>query len=342
MSVSTIDYIPFDYRRYFQEILPAFEQACQSNSTPLKTLLNSATHIAFSLRTRYPIPLAGEESQHFLQNRSYPDVTSLLDVPTLCRAKAGDAWNPWEVFVVVLPTLEGRTLQTLGKYGELLRSLLLATLCCELPPWSANWPSQSSGAVIWHDEVMFDWHGYTTRDEQTQKLWGMFYQPLPQEITRQWPREENSQTDALAKNHPRAISYFLDAGISGFITHEEIEHLLQHVRTRERPEPQGSIISGCIRDGEAKGWSVEIEVLPPGVAKRQEELSDEEFSNRIAGGKYISHKDLFAYWKQTHPTEMEGFLQGYYQRSWMVEAEVLYRMRFAAARGWGMLKAYSN
>jgi len=27
MSVSTMDYIPFNYQRYFQDILPAFEQA---------------------------------------------------------------------------------------------------------------------------------------------------------------------------------------------------------------------------------------------------------------------------------------------------------------------------
>jgi hypothetical protein len=342
MSVSTIDYIPFDYRRYVQKILPAFEQACQGNTTPLKTLLTLATHMAFSLRTRYPVPLSGEKGQCFLQRRSYPDITSLLDVLALRRAKAGDAWNPWDAFTVVLPTLEGRTLQALGTYGELLKSFLLATLCCECPPWSANWPSQSGDEVIWHDEVMFDWHEYISRDEHTQQLWGMFDQPLPQELAQQWPQEEDGQTSALSQSHPRAIFCSLDESITGFITHEEVKHLLQHVRTRERPEPRDSIISSCIRDGETKGWNVEIEALPPGVAGRQEEVSDEEFSYRIAGGKYIGQRGLFAYWKQAHPIEMEAFLQDYYQRVWLVEAEVLYRMRFAAARGWGMLEAFSS
>lgn len=57
-------------------------------------------------------------------------------------------------------------------------------------------------------------------------------------------------------------------------------------------------------------------------------------------GQYMNQSDLFAYWKRTHPAEIEGFQQRYYQQLWMFEDEILYRMRFAAVRGWGMLKAY--
>lgn len=325
-----------------QEILPAFDQACQGDFISLQALLSSTTHIAYSLRTRYPVPLSGEESQRFLRNHFYPHIASLLDVPTLRRARAGSEWNPWEALSIIIPTLEGRTLQTLGAYGELLELFLLATLCCERPPRSASRPSQAVRAVIPHDEVMFAWREYTTRDAHTRDLWGMFDQPLPQELAQQWPREGQSQAAAEAKSHPRALPYaFAGESITGFITHEEVVYLLQQVQKRERPEPREALIGGCIRDGEAKGWGVEIETLPPGVIKRQEELSGEEFAYRVAGGKYIGSKDLFTYWRQTHPAEMEGFLQRYYKQLWTVEEEVLSRMHFAAARGWGILEAYS-
>jgi hypothetical protein len=342
MSVSTADYIPFDYQRYVQEILPAFEQATQGDLNSLLALLASTTHIAYSVRTRYTVPLAGEEGQRFLRNRFHPDIASLLDVPTLRKAKAGGPWNPWESFTVVLPTLAGRALENLGKYGELLRSFLLATLCCELPPWSSDWPYRDGKSVIWHDEVQFDWQEYLTRDEQTQKLWEMFYQPLPQEIAQQQATKKSGPTEAFIKSSPRAISYASDEGIAGFLTHEEIEYLLQQVHVRAKPEARDALIDECIRDGEARGWSVEVEVLPPGIVKQQKDLSNEEFSYRIAGEQYISYRDLFTHWRLRHPVEMEALLQGYYQRVWTVEAEVLYRMRFAAARGWGMLQTYAN
>ncbi|HXR66910.1 MAG TPA: hypothetical protein VN729_13335 [Ktedonobacteraceae bacterium] len=212
MSVNTLDYIPFDYQRYFQEILPAFEQATHGNFIFLKDLLDSATQIAYSVRTRYAVPLSGDESQHFLGNRFETNIASLLNVPTLRRVRAGGEWNPWDALAIVLPTLEGRTLHHLGQYGELLKSFLLATFCCQCPPWSANWSQRSNGPIIPHDEVLFDWQTYITRDEHMQQLWSVFDQPLPLEIISRWPSPEDTQNE----RHPRAIFYTL-AGSYAFL-----------------------------------------------------------------------------------------------------------------------------
>jgi hypothetical protein len=123
----------------------------------LKALLGSMTTIAYSVRTRYTLSLSGEEGLAFLNNRFEINLARLLDASTLHHVRAGGAWNPWEALALILPTLEGKTLNHLGQYGEFLKSFLLATLCCERPPWSPNWHPHSSGAVIPHDEVLFDW-----------------------------------------------------------------------------------------------------------------------------------------------------------------------------------------
>ena len=333
MSVCTLDYIPFNYLRYFDEILPAFEQATWGNFTSLKALLASMTEIAHSVRTRYTVPLSGEESQSFVENW---DLASLLDVPTLRRVRAGDMWNPWESLAIILPTLEGRTVRHLGQYGELLKSFLLATLCCERSPWSTHWSYHNDGAILSHDEVVLQWETYTTGVEQTRKLWGLFDQPLPQEIMSGKESEQNG-------HHPRSIFYSLGGSLSGFITHEEVKRFLQQVQTHARSEELDMTIGDCVRDGEAEGWSIEIEELPPEAVKRWEDISGEGYVvHRITGGKYIAYRDLFIYWKQKYPSQMEDVLQRYCQDMWAVEEEILYRMRFAAAHGWGMLQAYSE
>src|SRR5260370_16292448 len=129
MSIRIEDYIPFDYMRYGTEILPAIEQATRGDATSLSDMLSSATHFSSNLRSKYALPLPKEQSDRLIGT-----FEGLFDASTLRRIRVGEAWNSCEVLPTVLPLLEGKSLTTLGRYGEMLKYHLLATLCCELPP----------------------------------------------------------------------------------------------------------------------------------------------------------------------------------------------------------------
>lgn len=47
-------------------------------------------------------------------------------------------------------------------------------------------------------------------------------------------------------------------------------------------------------------------------------------------------------WGVTQPEKAEEYWQRYYQRLWMIEEEILHRMRYALAHGKGILTYYLN
>jgi hypothetical protein len=344
MSIRIEDYIPFDYMRYAGEILPALEQATRGNTIPLSELITSATHFSLKLRSKYALPLPEDESNSWL----WP-FEGLFDASTLRRIKSGEAWDPWKALATVVPTLEGKSLTTLGKFGEMLKFHLFATFCCEVPPWLVKWPNPYAGfasqqwydgEVIWHEEVTFVWNAYCARDKEMQALWGAFYRPAPPDLMQLLHIHDDSSS-VISEYTPRYMNIFSETekemSISGFITLEEIQHLLEHVRIHERPVLD-SIIDDCIRYGESRYWAIDIEALSGDAIKSEDELAEEESWHYIEQqGMYIKHRAVFEQWKKVHPVEMEAFLERNYQLLHMVEDEILHRMRFAAERGWGIL-----
>lgn len=347
MSIRIEDYIPFDYMRYSTEILPAIEQVTRGNATALSDMLASATHFSAKLRSKYALPLSEKQSSRLIE-----PFVGLFDVPTLRSIRAGASWNPWEALAAVLPMLEGKSLTTLGKYGVMLKYHLLATFCCEVPPWPRNWPNpygpfssneSYAGPEIWHDEVGFAWHEYCARDEETQALWGAFYRPAPPDLERMLRIDDEQRSSYMYKYEPRYIpteTYTeTEMGISGFMTLEEIQYLLEHVRTHERPLLD-SIIDECVRDGEGRYWAIDIEALDKDAIKSEEEIGEEWWHYIKRPGMYISNRAVFEQWMRVphHQAEMEQHhMQRFYGMLHMIEDEILHRMRFAIARGWGIL-----
>ena len=260
MSTYITDYIPFDYVHYGTEILPAIEQATRGNSIPLSNMIASATHFSPRLRSRYALPLPEEQRDPLIWM-----FAGLFDVSTLRRIRAGETWNPWEALATVLPTLEGKSLTVLGRYGEMLKYHLLATFCCEVPPWSENWPHHEyRGPILGHDETVSDWHEYCKRDMGTQVLWETFYRPASSDLEDILNIGDEQRSSYMYKYQPRYIPTVTytetEMGIDGFVTLEEIQYLLEHVRSHERPVLD-SIISKCIRDGEGMDWDIDVEAL---------------------------------------------------------------------------------
>ncbi len=346
MSTRIKDYIPFDYMRYGTEILPAIEQATRGNTTSLNRMLASATHFSPKLRSKYALPLPEKQSDRLVWLFS-----GLFDASTLRRIKAGEVWNPWEALATIVPTLEGKSLATLGNFGEMLEFHLFATLCCEVPPWLVKWPDPYAGftsdqwydgAVIWHDEVDFSWHEYCARDEEMDTLWRAFYRPAPPDLIQLLHINDDSSS-VTDKYTPRCMNIFSETekemDISGFMTLEEIQHLLEHVRTHERPLLD-SLISECVRDGEGRYWAIDIEALDKDAIKSEEEIVDESWRYIKRQGMYITNRAVFEQWMRVphHYIEMDRHhMQRFYKMLHMVEDEILHRMRFAAERGWGIL-----
>lgn len=340
MSTYITDYIPFDYLRYGTEILPAIERATRGDTTPLSNMIASATHFSPRLRSKYALPLSSEESDRLIWL-----FAGLFDAPTLHSIRAGAAWNPWEALATVVPTLEGKSLASLGNFGNLLKFHLFATLCCEVPPWSVKYSNPYTGftsnqwydgAIICHEEVGFAWHEYCTRDEEMQELWGAFYRPAPPDLVRLLHINNDEY-------HSRSMHIYSETetemGINGFMALEEIQHLLEHVRTHERPLLDW-LVDECIRDGEEKDWAIDMETLDKDAIKTGEEIEEESWHYLKRQGMYISNRAVFEQWMKIphHQAEMEEHhMRLFYKMLHMVEDEILHRMRFAAERGWGIL-----
>jgi hypothetical protein len=341
MSVIMIDYLPFDYITYTQQILPAIHHATEGNEVPLRTLLQSLDRISFGPRSMLPLPLSAEDLEQLLEGEPFYGsmrLEGLLDVATLRRVRAGEPLNPWQSLAKVIPFLKGRSLNRLGRYGEMLHFHLFYTLCTEPPPssWTCGRP------VLPHDEPVFDWTGYISRDEEMRTLWGMFEKTAPEAFPQ----------DVTSEGTSRALSptTLCRESITGFLTPEETQYLLKHVRTHERPWLE-SVISGCIRDGEGQGWEIDpnLFISDRKLLKKQQENDAQQEKYTLTGGVYQNAEGQFAsyqtivdYWKRVHPEEMKAFEDRYYQDLWRVEAEILQRMRLVVARGWGMLQTYYN
>jgi hypothetical protein len=236
----------------------------------------------------------------------------------------------------------------------MLKYHLLATFCCEVPPWSKYWLDPYAGfssnqgydgPVIWHDEVMFDWNAYCARDEETQALWGAYKRPASPELMHMLHINDTRFPNTYDEdNHyPRYIHAEAETekelSILGFMTLEEIQHLLEHVRTHELPLLD-SIIDECVRDGEGRYWAIDIEALDKDAIKSKEEIGEEWWHYFRRQEMYVSNRAVFEQWMKVphHQAEMEQHhMRRFYEMLHMVEDEILHRMRFAVERGWGIL-----
>jgi len=260
----------------------------------------------------------------------------LLDVATLRRVRAGEPLDPWRLLAKVIPFLKGRPLDTLGRYGEMLHFHLFYTLCTKPP--ALSWTR--GGPVLPHDEPVFDWIGYTGRDEEMRALWGMFEQKAPEALTQYIKLQETSR-GLLPMTLCREY-------ITGFLTPEETHYLLEHVRTHEKPWLE-SVLSSCMRDGAGQGWEIDpnLSISDPELFTIQSESDAMQWEYKLTSWMYKSYPEHLAdfqtivdYWMMVHPEEMKGFQERYYRNLWQVEAEILQRMRLAVAHGWGMIQTY--
>jgi hypothetical protein len=334
-----IDYLPFDYVTYMQQILPAIHHATEGDEVPLRTLLQSLHHISFGPRSLLPLPLSAEALEQLLEGQPFHGLMrleGLLDVATLRRVRAGESLNPWQSLAKVIPFLKGRSLNRLGRYGEMLHFHLFYTLCTEPP--ASSWTS--GNPVLPHDEPVFDWREYTTRDEEMRTLWGRFEQTAPEAFTQYVTSQGTS----------RALSptTWCRENITGFLTPEETHYLLTHVRTHEKPRLE-SVISGCMRDGAEQGWEIDskLPISDQELLKHQPEDDALSWKYKLTSWMYQNYEGqltdfqtIINYWMIVHSEEMKAFQEGYYRNIWQIEAEILQRMRLAVTRGWGMIQTY--
>jgi hypothetical protein len=215
-------------------------------------------------------------------------------------------------------------------YGEMLHFHLFYTLCTEA--LASSWAGERP--VLYGDEPVIDWIGYTGRDEEIRALWGMFKGAVPEALAPYY------QSRALP------ISRLSRESIIGILTPQETQYFLEHVRTYERPWLK-TILGGCIRDGVGQEWSVDpqLPLRDRGLFTDSLEVDAPSWEYRLSHwmykdyeGKYADFQTVVDYWFQEHPEEMQKFQERYYQDLWQVEAEVLRRMKLAVARGWGMLQ----
>jgi hypothetical protein len=341
MSVITIDYLPFDYTMYVQRVLPAIHRATEGDEGPLRSLLSSLGHISYGPRSLLSLPLSTEALEQLIEGQPFHGamrLEGLLDAATLRRVRAGEPLNPWQALAKVIPFLKGRSLNRLGYYGDMLHFHLFYTLCTEPP--AVSWTGDNP--VLSHDEWVFLWKEYTGRDEEMRTLWEMFEQSAP----------ETFISSVTLQGTARALSHTIlcRESVTGFLTPEETEQLVTHVRTHERPWLT-SVAEGCMRDGVTQGWEVDatLPILHPELLKKQPEQDELSWKNKLLNwmyqqyeGKDADFQTILDYWMKAHPEPMKEFQEQYYQHVWHIEAEILRRMREAVARGWGMIQTYYN
>lgn len=361
MSVVTVDYLPFDYVKYRQEVLPALRQAIEGDGNALHALLASATHFSLGVRSLSTVPLPDKVTQKLLTNSDIYgpyQFEGVVDAASLQRIKAGEPLNPWPYLANIIPSLKGRTFKDLGHYGQLLHFYLFYSLCCApaRPSWADNSPVFSSEElaergmirlgdpshpILPHDEQVRDWEYYISGDKATQALWGMFEQAPSAEMAQQLHLTHNTSETPRALNFIR--DFFYREMVTGFITPEETQYLLDHVQPHKKP-PLPFIIDGCLDDGFSQNWIIDLNLIDPELQIPDKPKDDWEYTEYE--GKWISNKVLFAHWMAVHPQEMAAFAEqrerhtNTYQGIWYLEEEILHRMRQAASRGWGMIKTY--
>jgi len=284
MSTGAQDYIVFDYLRYAREILPAVEQLARGNQLPLRSLIIDAWHRAESLYASTPLHLNRKLGD------SWEPIACLFD--TLARHQDLAVIDPFDGDALVNNVV---SLKDSGPDDNLLKTYLLTIYCCEVPPWSQgwNWPHHGD-FLLDHDEWIGEWGTYAHRDEEQTALWGAFSQPTPEPLGQHLQIDLQKLNTYDRTHFPRSIStIYLRSQITGFITIEEIQRLLEQVRTHE---------------------------MPP-----MDRLA--EFIERLG---------------QIQPEKVEVYRQQYCQNLWMIEEEILHRMRYALSHGKGILTYYVN
>lgn len=337
MSDMEIDYLPFDYVTYMQQILPALHRVLEGDEVPLVTLLQPLSHISFGPRSLLRLPLSPENTNWLLEGRPFHRAMSLeglLDASTLSRVRAGEPLDPWQALAKVIPFLKGRSLNSLGRYGEMLHFHLFYTLCTGPSTLSEMYKS----SLLPHDEHIFRWREYTDRDEEMRALWGTFYQAASEAFTQYTASQENSRRLRLTQ--------WCRESIIGFLTPEETQYFLEHVRTQEKPElPLDT--HDYMHEGARQGWAIDRELPISNSESLWQMLDNSAWSWKDRIMIWMAHnyeekradiQTIVDYWLTVHPEETQEYWQRYYEYLWRFETEILYRMRQAAVRGWGMIQ----
>jgi len=340
-----MDYLPFDYMRYAEEILPLWREALQGNIEPLKNLIETATHFSLWPYMRCSLSPSPNEVERIRNSIAYS--SSRLERFLSLQPKIT---HLWKLFAPVIQQMEQRpTLTSRWEITAVLHSALVYTFCSDLPTQDESALSRESdrnetphlhyAPRIGNEDIPL-WEEYTCRDELTKYLWKQFYQPLPADVPSDIVAGQ-MYTAETRKRNPRALfAYFRYANPSGFLTSGETKRLLQEYRRHEAPLLH-DILESCLRDAATQeltfDWldvkRAEHSFPPAGVLTM--DLHDSLYTwDREAINL------LYEAVRKAHPAQMQQFAQKYYERVWRLEEEMMERVAYAVSQNWGFMVIY--
>lgn len=220
----SLDYWPFDYTRYVEEILPALSLATEGQMTRLQQLisLGRQQHLPFCS----PWDLSRGTS---CGEPPSPDTFfALLEKdPNFAFGTDDFTWETVERLVSFLPGHHFGEIFELG--AELHLGLIYAFCSAPIPGGIDRWQSPVGGGG---DESVWRWRDYFERDEPWRVLWEQFYRPSPTVIT-------THISTPYDPAYPRSLNPFGEARgrvtLNGFVTPDEAHRLARELPLRRKP-----------------------------------------------------------------------------------------------------------
>ena len=337
MSWHVMDYLPFDYNRYIGEILPLLRQAQAGDLRPLLHLVRSVRSFSLWPLFRQPRPFPQWKLEVFPYH-------TFADLKQTLTTYAHDPWDekesvdPWPILEKILPTLVDTPVDSFDEDAALLYLCLLYTFCCDLPP-----EAKVSVVIFEHEEPAAGWKDYIARDEETKALWAAFHHLPPAPLAALFSTHAAQEAHGYGNEYsPRTLDVYgkMYASPTGFITPQEAVNLLAYTEHLHEEPVLSTIMSGCIRDAQHPSpWPLSSPIELPTVDLEQVAAEDDE-AEEAMGVLPPYYRRLYEQWMHERPAELTELMHRYYRQLWEAEDEIMLRLRYAVARGWGMLEVY--
>ena len=361
MSSPILDYLPCGLVSYRETIQPALSKAGQGDFQPLRELMASARHVSHwpIFNVPHPLPalsLAGYLGWSPLSSTEpfWPQFLAYFwprdGRPCECFPAeffTCDYLDLWELFSHHLPTIFSTDAYLEGQ--KFLQRCLFYTLCCWCPTEELV-DSRKIG-----NEHLYLWEEYISRTPEIQAHWDGFEHigvAIDPDIVG-WLSPE--KTAHLLATVPTGERPFLYAVVSGCIrdyhytwTNWPLSPELAALAVRTHYlRPNNTYPQYDKEEFEAARNNPDREVLRAYMREYDRKAKEryEEFE-RTAITDEEQERDIFRrmylYWLEHTP---EGFLEQneqYYQALAHMESTVMGRFKYAAERGWGMLKIYNR
>jgi hypothetical protein len=264
------------------------------------------------------------------------------DLKKTLTTYAHDPWeekgsvDPWPILEKILPTLVDKPMDSFDEDAALLYLCLLYTFCCDLPP-----EAKESVVIFEHEEPAAGWKDYIARDEETKALWAAFHQLPPAPLAALFSTPAAQEADGYGNEYsPRTLDVYgkMYASPTGCITPQEAVNLLTYTKRLHEEPVLWMIMSGCIRDAQSP-WPFSSPIELPTVDLEQVAAEDDE-DEEAMGVLPPYYRRLYEQWMHERPAELTELMHRYYRELWEAEDEIMLRLRYAVARGWGMLEVY--